>query len=104
MPRQADPPRLERDRKGSGIWYIRYRQGRSREQSTGTRSREEAEKYFGQWLRDRGQGINPGHPHEVTIDLILANYAEEHAPHTQDAERIPVAVLTMPVYGPRRTY
>jgi hypothetical protein len=34
----------------------------------------------------------------------LANYAEEHAPHTQDAERIPVAVLTMPVYGPRRTY
>ena len=93
MSRPAGPPKLEPDRKGSGIWYIYYREARRpREQSTGHRSRPEAEAFFGEWLQERTlrltSAVGPRRPDQMTIDEALALYADGHGSQVADPDRM----------------
>lgn len=101
MPRHAQPPRLELDRKGSGIWYATFREaGRRQEISTGTRDSGEAEAWFADWLRRRGLRAGPRDPSQVAIRDCLMEYAEKRAPQTADPVRIALAIEAMlPFWG-----
>jgi integrase len=62
-----------------GAYYITWTErGRSRERSTGTSDRAEAEIIFGEWLQTRGRKIGPGDPAKVLVTDALIAYATEH--------------------------
>ena len=52
--------------------------GRSRERTTGTKDRREAEIIFAEWLLGRGQKRGPSDPAETLITDALTTYANEH--------------------------
>lgn len=101
MPRHADPPKLEPDRKGTGIWYVSFREaGRRQEISTGTRDPGEAEAWFADWIRRRELRAGPRDPSQVAIRDCLMEYAEKRAPQTADPARIALAIeALLPFWG-----
>lgn len=79
------------------IFYIRWSEaGRSRERTTGTSDRGEAETFFGTWLIERAAStpgpIGPRYPAEAGIADMLALYAERHAPNLADPARVAYAI------------
>ncbi len=91
MPRKPAPPRLDRDRKNpeSGNWYIYWTEaGRSREHSTGTRDREQAELYFAEWKLRRTRPERAVEPHEFYVADAISNYLVKRLDDVVDPERL----------------
>lgn len=104
MPRPARGPYLEwnADR---GRWYILYREaGRTRERSTGTSDREEANRQLAEFIlsqRTREAG-GPRDPSQFPIADALALYGAEQAPNVTDPTRIGYAITALlPFWGNR---
>lgn len=97
MSRPKSQPKLEVDRKDPcGNFYIYWTEGgRSREKSTGTRDRREAELFRAQWLIGRARPTGPRDPAEVLIAEALNNYMVRRLPKVNDQERIRNAVAAM---------
>ncbi|WOF43546.1 site-specific integrase [Sphingopyxis indica] len=97
MSRPRAEPRLEIDRKDpGGNFYIYWTEGgRSREKSTGTRDRREAELFRATWLIARHKPKGPRDPAEVLIAETLNNYMLKRMPKVADKERIQNAVSAM---------
>ena len=92
MPRRNSGPRL-RFLKKRGVFYIVWTEsGRSRERSTGTTDREEAEIALAEFLRGRQRAGGPRDPFEVLVTDILADYTIEHGQETMSPERIGYAL------------
>jgi integrase len=93
MPRPNSGPKLVPLKKRSGTYYIRWTEnGRSREQSTGTRDIEGAQAAFLEFLQQRQRIGGPRDPAHFPILDALEGYALEHAPHTASPERIGYAI------------
>lgn len=92
MPRHNSGPRLRFLKKRDCYYIVWTESGRSRERSTGTKDREEAEVAFEEFLRVRRRRDRPRDPAEVLVTDLLADYAEEHAPRTLAPERIGYAI------------
>ena len=88
------------------VWYIRWSEGgRSRERTTGTGDRGEAEAEFGRWLTERATPApgGPSYPAETSIADMLALYAERHAPSLDDPARVAYAIdRLLGFWGDRR--
>jgi integrase len=96
MPRHNQGPRLSRNEDRGGIYYINWTErGRSRERSTGTRDRGEAEIALADFLRTRNRDVGPRDPAQILVTDILADYAEERAEHVKAPERIAYAILPL---------
>lgn len=114
MPRKSEGPQLRPNTKKDGIWYIYWtekRAGRSvsRERSTGTRDRAEANRIFAEWL-DAGGGNDsirwdgPRRAAQASIADVLAVYAQEHtASHTAAPERTGYAINALLSWWGERT-
>lgn len=76
-----------------GCFYIVWTEhGRSRERSTGTADRENAETIFGEWLQTRGRRGGPRDPSEVFVTDILSAYATERGTKLMAPERMAYAI------------
>lgn len=101
MSRIAAHPKLERDRKKpkTGNWYIYWTEnGRSRERSTGTSNRSEAERIKAEWtLKNRKiDGIKQ--PDEILVTFALSNYMAKRLDKVSDPDRIRNAVKALVPY------
>src|SRR5690349_16587233 len=77
MPRRNQGPRLRWLVKRQCFYITWTEHGRSRERSTSTKNREEAEGIFGEWLRNRSRRDGPSDPSEIFVTDVLAYYAGE---------------------------
>jgi integrase len=103
MPRRNSGPRL-RFLEKRGVYYITWTEGgRSRERSTGTADRREAEIAFAEFMRIRTRSAGPRDPLEILVTDILADYAEEHAPTTKAPWRIAYAIGALATFWEGRT-
>ena len=76
-----------------GVFYVCWTQsGRSRERSTGTANREQAEVALAEFIHARVRNSGPREPAQVLITDALADYAEERGPETLSPWRIAAAV------------
>lgn len=99
MPRKRTGPRLDNHRNPERTnLYIFWTDetGRSRERSTGTTCRDEAEIVFAQFLRDRQRKEGGASDTAATLitDLIY-DYLEERSPHAADADRLAYAAIPL---------
>lgn len=81
MGRRNKGPRLKWLEKRQ-CWYIAWTDpgtGRSRERSTGTANRDEAEVAFADFLAERQRRSGPRNPSEVFVTDVLAEYARDAA-------------------------
>lgn len=98
MSRLPGEPKLAIDRKDpQGNYYIYYTDGagRSREKSTFTRDRREAELYKAEWLIGRERPKSDPDPDEVLIIDALNYYMVKKLPKATDPDRIRNAVKAM---------
>jgi integrase len=80
MARRNQGPRLRWLAK-RGCFYITWTEhGRSRECSTGTADREQAEIIFAEWLQRRGRRAGPSDPAAILVTDVLNDYARERGP------------------------
>lgn len=98
MPRRNQGPRLRWLEKRLCFYIVWTENGRSRERSTGTKDREEAEIEFAEWLQERQRTIGPRDPSQVFIIDILNDYAIERGPKVKSGERIAYALLPLIEY------
>lgn len=87
MPRPTKGARLHRRKDGK----FSILDGKV-ERRTGTASREEAEAFLAEYIRQRGRTGGPVDASQISIGAALTTYLEEHAPHAADPERISYAV------------
>jgi len=74
-------------------FYITWTEhGRSRERSTGTADREQAEIIFAEWLHRRGRRAGPSDRASILATDVLNEYAEQRGPKTAAPARIAYAV------------
>ena len=103
MPRRNQGPRLRWLEK-RGCFYIMWTErGRSRERSTGTEDREQAESVFADWLQSRGRRIGPSDPSEILVTEVLNDYAEARGPKVSAPDRIGYAVDALTDFWQGRT-
>ncbi|MGF1623978.1 MAG: tyrosine-type recombinase/integrase [Alphaproteobacteria bacterium] len=95
MPRRNQGPRLRWLSKRKCYYVIWTERGRSRECSTGTIDREQAEIFFADWLYARGRKSGPSDPSALLVTDILNDYATERGPKVAAADRIAYAVLAL---------
>jgi len=76
MPRRNQGARLRWLEKRHCFYITWTERGRSRECSTGSADREQAEAFFASWLPSRGQRVGPGHPNEILLTELLTEYAK----------------------------
>jgi integrase len=98
MPRRNSGPRLRFLKKRSCFYICWTEAGRSRERSTGTPDRRRAEIVFAEFLRIRTRTQGPRDPAETLVTDVLADYAQEHGPHTSAPWRIAYAVTALTVF------
>jgi integrase len=95
MPRRNNTPRLRWLAK-RGCFYITWTEhGRSRERSTGTAEREQAESILAEWLHRRGRRAGPSDPASILVTDVLSDYAEQRGPKIAAPARIAYAVLAL---------
>jgi integrase len=92
MPRRNQGPRLRWLAKRKCFYITWTEHGRSRECSTSTADREQAEIHFAEWLRGRGRRAGPSDPAAILVTDILSEYAQERGPKVAAPERIAYAV------------
>jgi len=102
MPRRNSGPRL-RFFERRGCYYIFWTEGgRSRERSTGTTDREEAEKALAVFIFTRTRRAGPRGPDETLVTTVLGDYAEVHV-DTLGFDRIAYAVRALVPFWHDRT-
>ena len=103
MPRRNSGARL-RFLDKRGCYYIVWTEGgRSRERSTGTTDREQAEQALAEFIHTRQRFSGPRDPAQILITDLLADYAREHAPETAAPWRIASAVKSLVEFWQGRT-
>lgn len=90
MPRRNEGPRLKWHRYGAAYYICWTENGRSRERSTGTADRTEAEIVFAEWLQLRGRHSRPSDPSQALVTDILGDYLR-----AKESGRIAYAVLAL---------
>jgi integrase len=75
MPRRNQGPRIRWLDKRQCFYITWTEHGRSRERSTGTTDREQAEIRFAEWLQARGRRAGPSDPNEILVTDVLSDYA-----------------------------
>jgi integrase len=98
MSRRNQGPRLKWHRYGAAYYICWTENGRSRERSTGTADRTEAEIVFAEWLQGRGRKPGPSDPAQVLITDALSHYATEHGPKVAAPRVIGCAISAMTPY------
>ena len=95
MPRRNQGPRLRWLAKRECFYIVWTERGRSRERSTGTADREQAQIALAEFLRQRDRRSGPRHPNEVLVTDLLTEYSTERGPKVAAAHRIAYAVLPL---------
>jgi integrase len=95
MPRRNQGPRLRWLRKRKCFYITWTEHGRSRERSTGTASREQAEIAFSEWMHRRRHRAGPSDPSSVLVTDLLVEYQELRGPKVAAPARIAYAVLAL---------
>jgi integrase len=98
MPRRNEGPRLKWHRYGAAYYICWTENGRSRERSTSTADREQAEIVFAEWLQVRGRKTGPGDPAKVLVTDTLTDYANERGPKVAAPRVIGCAISAMTPY------
>lgn len=98
MPRRGQGPRLHFLEKRRCYYIVYTEAGRSRQRSTGTADREEAEIALAAFIRARTRRRGPRDPYEVLVTELLTDYLEERAPEVRAASRIAYAVIPLTNY------
>jgi hypothetical protein len=95
MPRRNQGARLRWLAKRQ-CFYINWTEnGRSRERSTGTADREQAEIVFAGFLQARRQRQGPSDPSAILVTEVLTDYLKERGQQVAAAGRIAYAVLAL---------
>ncbi len=103
MPRRNQGPKLRWLEK-RGCYYITWTDGgRSRQRSTGTADRREAEEVFAEWLHIRQRDAGPRDPSQVLINDLLADYAEESAERMTTPQRVGYALVPLSEFWTGKT-
>jgi integrase len=95
MPRRNTGPRLRWLKKRKCFYVTWTEHGRSRECSTRTADREQAEIFFAEWLQRRGRPRGPSDPTAILVTDVLNEYAEQRGPKVVAPARIAYAVLAL---------
>lgn len=103
MPRRNQGPRLKfLDKRG--CYYIFWTEnGRSRERSTGTADRREAEAIFATWLARYTRKHGPRDPSEVLVTDVLSDHLERLDAAGKDASREAYATIPLTDYFEGKT-
>jgi integrase len=103
MPRRNSGPRLRFLGK-RGCYYITWTERhRSRERSTGTADRRQAEIALAEFIHVRTREAGPRGPTETLVTDLLADYAEERGPKTAAPWRIGAAIAPLTTFWQGRT-
>jgi integrase len=103
MPRRNNGARL-RFLEKRGCYYIVWTErGRSRERSTGTADRRDAEIALANFLRQQPGRVGPKDPSEILVTDILAEYALDRSPDVQAPVRMAYAIGPLTEYFAGRT-
>ena len=103
MPRRNTGPRLRFLDKRDAYYIVWTHAGRSRERSTGTANRLEAEIALSEFIRERTRDNGPRDPSEILVTDVLADYANEGADATSTPWRIAYAVEALTMFWEGRT-
>jgi len=95
MPRRNQGPRLRWLKKRNCFYITWTEQGRSRERSTGTADREQAEIVFAEWLQLRGRRGGPSDPAAVLVTDVINYYLQNRGRKVAAPERIAYAALEL---------
>jgi integrase len=95
MPRRNQGPRLRWLTKRRCFYITWTEHGRSRECSTGTADRAQAEIAFAEWMQRRGRRAGPRDPAAIFVTDVLNEYVQQRAPKIAAPERIAYAVLAL---------
>jgi hypothetical protein len=95
MPRRNHGPRL-RFLDKRGCYYIVWTEnGRSRERSTGTRDREQAQIALAEFLQQRDRRTGPRDPSQILVTDVLNEYQQQRSQKVEAPSRIAYAVLAL---------
>ena len=103
MPRRNTGPRLRFLAKRGCYYIVWTERGRSRERSTSTTNRREAEIALANFLHTRTRSAGPRDPNEILVTDLLADYAEERGPKTAAPWRIGSAITALTPFWEGRT-
>lgn len=92
MARRNQGPRLKWLSKRNCYYIVWTEAGRSRERSTGTTDRKQAEIALREWFRLNARHTGPRDPSELLVTEALTDYAIERGPKLQARERLAFAV------------
>lgn len=95
MSRRNQGPRLRWFDRRSCYYVVWTERGRSRERSTGTADREQAETFFAEWMQRRGRRTGPSDPVHLYVTDVLNDYAKERGPKVAAENRIGYAVSAL---------
>jgi integrase len=95
MPRRNQGPRLRWLAKRSCYYIAWTERGRSRERTTGTADREQAERIFADWMHARGRRTGPSDPSAIFVTDVLNDYAQQRGPKTASPKRIAYALIAL---------
>ena len=95
MPRRNQGPRLRWLAKRECFYIAWTERGRSRECSTGTADREQAESFFAEWMHVRGRRTGPRDPSAILVTDLLNDYAQQRGQKIEAPERIAYAMLAL---------
>jgi integrase len=103
MPRRNSGARLRFLEKRGCFYVVWTENGRSRERSTGTADRKEAEIALANFINVRNRDAGPREPAELLITDVLGYYAEEHGGETAAPWRISAAINGLVPFWQERT-
>jgi integrase len=95
MPRRNQGPRLRWLTKRQCFYITWTEHGRSRERSTGTENRDQAEIIFAESLQRKRQRSGPSDPAQILVTDILNDYLEKRGPKVAAPRRIAYAALAL---------
>jgi hypothetical protein len=95
MPRRNQGPRLRWLDKRECFYIVWTERGRSRERSTGTADRAEAQIALAEFLQKRDRRSGPRDPAAILVTDVLNEYAQQRGPKIASPERIGYAVLAL---------
>src|SRR5690349_13205598 len=95
MPRRNQGPRLRWFNKRACFYIVWTERGRSRERSTGTTNREQAQVALAEFLQQRDRRAGPRDPAAVLVTDVLTEYQQQRGPKVTAPERVAYAVLAL---------
>ena len=95
MPRRNQGPRLHWLEKRRCFYIVWTDGGRSRQRSTRTTDREQAETQLGEFLYVRRRRDGPSDPASILVTDVLEEYLAERGPKIEASERVAYAVLAL---------